>query len=208
MAATNVLICGASGKMGARVRALAEADKRFGVVLHPDAADVLIDFTSAEGCVKYAEAAARAKKPYVSGSTGLSSEQSKKLRIISKKIPVFHAPNFSPGVHVMAKLVSLAAKALPDWDRSLVDIHHKAKKDAPSGTARRLAAAAGGAEIVSLRTGDVVGDHTLSFAGPLERLELTHRAHSRDVFARGALEAALWLKGKRPGLYGMEDAWP
>jgi 4-hydroxy-tetrahydrodipicolinate reductase len=207
MAATNVLICGASGKMGARVRALAEADKRFRVVLHPDVAHVFIDFTSAEGCLKYAGEAAKNKKPFITGSTGLSPAQSKKLRALSKSIPVFHAPNFSPGVHVLTKLAAAAAKALPNWDRSLLDVHHKAKKDAPSGTALRLAAAMGGAEIASLREGDVVGDHSITLAGPLERLELTHRAHSRDVFARGALEAALWLRGKKPGFYGMEDAW-
>lgn len=207
MAALNILVCGASGKMGIRVRALAEADKRFSVVLHPDAADVFVDFTSAEGCVRYAEAAAKAKMPFVTGSTGLSPAQSKTLQALARKIPIFHSPNFSPGVHVLTKLAAQAARSLPSWDRALVDVHHKAKKDAPSGTAKRLAAAAGGAQIVSLRTGDVVGDHTLTFAGPMERLELTHRAHSRDVFARGALEAALWLRGKRPGLYGMEDAW-
>lgn len=203
----RILVCGAGGKMGSRVRALAEADKRFSVVVHPDAADALIDFTSAEGCVKYAEAAAKSGKPFVSGSTGLSPAQSRRLAALARKIPIFHSPNFSPGAHVLSKLAAEAARRLPTWDRAVLDVHHKAKKDAPSGTALRLAAAAGGADIASLRAGDVVGDHTLTLAGPLERLELTHRAHSRDVFARGALEAALWLRGRKPGLYGMDDAW-
>ncbi len=228
----RVIICGALGRMGGRVAALAQEDSRFAVVAgvvsylpaNPRAlfplltekelpaqlpgADMLIDFTSPAASARFARLAAKAKTPIVIGTTGLSSAQLSLLRQASRKTAVFLSPNFSPGMNVVFQLARIAGAALPAWDASLHEIHHSAKKDAPSGTALRLAESArpkGKAPIVSERAGDIVGDHTLTLAGPFERLELVHRAQSRDVFAQGALSAALWLRGRRPGLYGMQD---
>ncbi len=217
--ALKLLVCGASGKMGARVAALAEADKRFvvlgGVTRQSPPrsldslvarADGLIDFTSPDATVRFTEAAAAAGKPIVVGTTGFSPAQHARVRAAARRTAVLLAPNFSPGVAVLCALARAAVERLPKWDRAILETHHSQKKDAPSGTALKLAQASGASAIVSQRVGDVVGEHTLTLAGPFERLELTHRAHSRDVFAKGALEAALWLRGRRPGLYGLEDA--
>ncbi len=163
--------------------------------------------------VQYAAACARARVPFVTGTTGLNDVQRAQLAAAAKKIPVFAAPNFSRGAALMAWLAAEAARRLDGYDAVVVETHHKGKKDAPSGTALRLAAAvrdgrgddAPVARRVALRLGDVVGDHDLIFAGPGERLTLSHLAESRDVFALGALDAALWAAKKKPGLYGMED---
>lgn len=219
--------------MGSRVCGLAQVDKRLrlaaGVVSRPGEeagafpiwaerelasrladVDAIVDFSTAEASVRYADLAGKTKTPIVIGTTGRTAAQDEAIKGSSRKVPVFVAANFSPGMNLLLHLARVAAAALPAWDAGIVDVHHKAKKDAPSGTALRLAEAAraGGRpqpQVVSLREGDVVGDHTLLLAGPEERLELVHRAHSRDVFARGALEAALWLRGRKPGLYGMTD---
>lgn len=231
----RVIIAGASGRMGLRVAALASGDARFqvmGRVRHktpldgfgPPAiepgelrarlseADALIDFSAPEASVAFARAAAQARKAAIIGATGFSQAQLAHLKAAARKTAVFLAPNFSPAVAVLFHLAKEAACLLPGFEAGIAEIHHRAKKDAPSGTAFLLAAAVRRgrkveAEIpaVSQRLGDVIGEHTLTLAGPNERLELTHRAHSRDVFARGALEAALWLRAKRPGLYGMTN---
>lgn len=218
----GLILCGASGRMGSRVAALAAADARFSVLARVDLgfagkppwaeAGAIVDFSAPGASLEFVQAAARAKKPIVIGTTGFSSPQLSRLKAFSRRTPVFLSPNFSRGVAVMARLAAEAARLLPGYGAAVSEIHHDQKKDAPSGTALRLARAVqegrkDGRPIpaVSQRLGDVVGDHTLTFAGPFERLELTHRAHSRDVFARGALEAALWVAGNRPGLYGMED---
>lgn len=222
----KLLVCGASGRMGRRVCALATADERFQcgncdrsskatdeeLAELVRSADVLVDFSSPAGCLRFAQAAVKGDKPFVSGTTGLTHEQNVRLRELGKKTAVFHSANFSPAVHVMSRLVAEAAERLRGFECSISETHHSAKKDKPSGTALRLAAAVSDAgrpapEIVSQRIGDVVGDHAVTFGGPCERLELTHRAHSRDLFARGALDAAAWLVGRKPGLYGMSDLW-
>lgn len=233
MPALRLVVCGVLGRMGARVAALAEVDRRFrlaaGVLPRPSGAearypllaeselrsrladaDVVIDFSTPEASVRYAELAAKANTPLVVGTTGRSPAQEEAVRAAAKKAPLFVAANFSPGMNLLLHLARLSAAALPEWDAAILDVHHKAKKDAPSGTAKALAESVRAADakaptVASLRAGDVVGDHTLLLAGPEERLELTHRAHSRDVFARGALEAAYWLRGRKPGLYGMAD---
>ena len=217
--------------MGSRVLALAAADRRFSLVAGVEnraaaapcplitedelrkgaaKADVWIDFATAEASARFAKLAAASGARLVTGTTGHTSAQQAAVRSASKRTAILSSPNFSLGMNVLMHLARLAASALPDFDAAILDVHHKAKKDAPSGTALRLAEAvrAGSSKapaVVSERAGDVVGDHTLLLAGPNERLELIHRAHSRDVFARGALEAALWLKGRKPGLYGMQD---
>lgn len=218
----KLALSGAGGRMGRAVAAAAEGDSRFALAARLGrgtsaaelaaalaAADVLVDFSLPAPALAFARAAARAGVPVVSGTTGFSPSQAAALRSLARRVPVFWAPNMSPGMNLLFELAARAAAALPGYDAAVVDVHHAAKKDAPSGTAKRLQAAllrpGRPAPAVSLRVGDVAGDHVVFLAGPGERLELTHRAHSRDVFARGALQAAVWTARRRPGFYGMAD---
>jgi 4-hydroxy-tetrahydrodipicolinate reductase len=214
----HLIVLGAAGRMGRRVCDLASKDPRFQLSARldrenfktlnsrADVADVLIDFSAPKSSLTALTWAANARMPIVIGVTGFSPAQLSKIRAFSKKIPVFLSPNFSPGVFVMKRLAALAARELSDCDVSILETHHKMKKDAPSGTARDLVASmARKVEVISRRVGEVVGEHTVVFSGPFERLEITHRAHSRDLFACGALEAASWLCGRKPGFYGMAD---
>lgn len=195
------------------------------------AGDVIIDFTFPGSTLPLLEEAEAKQKPMVIGTTGFNREEEKRLEKASQKIPIVLSPNMSVGVNVMFKLLSDAARALGEaYDIEILEIHHRQKKDAPSGTALRigeLLAAARGASlsqvgrfsrkgtigarptgeigIQSLRGGDVVGEHTVTFAGPGERIEVTHRAHSRNNFARGALVAAQWVADQKPALYDMMD---
>jgi 4-hydroxy-tetrahydrodipicolinate reductase len=224
LAPLKIAVCGATGRTGSRVAALASTDPRFHLVSRVDRAraeefadeaasvSAAIDFTTPESCVRYAAACARAKAAFVTGTTGLTVVQRAQLATAAKKIPVFAAPNFSRGVTLMLHLAREAARRLPEYDAAIMETHHKGKKDAPSGTALRLAQSVrdghGNDEPVttsSRRMGDVVGDHELTFAGPFETLILSHHAESRDLFARGALDAALWVSRKKPGLYDMLD---
>jgi len=145
----------------------------------------------------------------VSGTTGLASQQRAMLQAAARRIPVLWASNFSLGVAVLEELVERAAAALPGWDCDIVEQHHTRKLDAPSGTALTLGAAAqrAGADphYASLRAGDIVGEHTVQFATFGERIELTHRATSREIFARGALHVATRLAGRPPGSYRVRD---
>ncbi|MBU4200640.1 MAG: 4-hydroxy-tetrahydrodipicolinate reductase [Verrucomicrobia bacterium] len=206
-----------------------------GVLLSADprkaahAADVLIDFSFPSATVLHARLAAELKKAMVIGTTGLNEKDSEGVRKASKKIPIVWSPNMSLGVNLLFAMVEQTARRLAAYDVEIVEIHHQHKKDAPSGTALRLAEAtasargltlnaavihgrqgmvgerpAGQIGIHSLRAGDVVGDHTVIFATNGERLELTHRAGSRDCFALGALRAAEWVMGRKPGLYSMQ----
>jgi 4-hydroxy-tetrahydrodipicolinate reductase len=223
----RLIVTGASGRMGSRVAALAGSDKRLRVaarvyreaarakdaIMPADlplalrAADAIVDFSSPEASLGFAQDAARARKPIVIGTTGWTPAQRARLRALSRKTAIFLAPNFSVGVAVLCRVAHEAARLLPGYRASIVETHHTRKKDKPSGTALRLAEALerGRIPIVSRRIGDVIGDHALTLAGPFERLELSHNARSRDLFAKGALEAAVWLRGRRPGLYGMDD---
>ncbi|OEG71904.1 4-hydroxy-tetrahydrodipicolinate reductase [Candidatus Endomicrobiellum trichonymphae] len=192
--------------------------------------DALIDFTNPESALRNLEAAGKYKVSVVIGTTGFNEEQRKKIAEISKSIPVVFSPNMSAGVNILFKLVEDVAKKIPDYDIEIVELHHNKKKDSPSGTAAKLAeiaAASIGKNISdagvygrhsadavrkkdeiglhSIRAGDVVGDHTVYFAGHGERIELTHRSHSRDTFAAGAVRAAKWVAGRKPGLYDMTD---
>lgn len=193
--------------------------------------DVLIDFTAAEACLANVKAAVAAGKACVVGTTGLTPAQQDELRAAAAKVPVVFAPNMSVGVNLLFKLTKDVAKILGlDYNVEIVEIHHNLKKDSPSGTAVRLAErAAEGlgldyhtqtahgreglvgerprAEIGmhAVRGGDVVGEHTVSFIGKGERIELIHKAHSRDNFARGALVAARFAATAAPGLYDMQD---
>ena len=213
MSPLKIIVCGATGRTGSRVAVLADMDPRFRVIARDghalDAADAVIDFTVPDAAAGFAAACARAKVAFVTGTTGLDDTQRAAVAATAKIVPVFSTPNFSRGVALMAHLAAEAARRLPGYNAAIVETHHKGKIDAPSGTALRLAQAARGdgnaPPISSLRLGGVVGDHELTFAGPDERLTLTHRAESRDVFARGALDAALWAVKQKPGLYDMND---
>jgi 4-hydroxy-tetrahydrodipicolinate reductase len=194
-------------------------------------ADVLIDFTRPEGTLAHLRACRAAKRAIVVGTTGFAPAGLEEIRAASRDIAIVMAPNMSIGVNVLAKLVAMASRVLgPDYDAEVFEIHHRMKVDAPSGTALMLgevaARARGGAleqdgvyarqgvtgerkggtvGFSVARGGDVVGDHTVFFAGPGERIELTHRSSSRATYAQGAMRAAKFLSGKPPGLYDMED---
>lgn len=191
-------------------------------------ADVVIDFSRPEGLARVLSAAKRNGIAVVSGTTRLDPAVERQLEEASKVIPVLWAPNTSLGVQVLADLVAEAVKRLgPGFDIEIVETHHKAKVDSPSGTAVRLADAARTARdglravygregnvgprkedeigILAMRGGDVIGDHSVHLLGPGERIELTHRATNRDLFARGAVRAAQFLVGKPAGRYTMAD---
>jgi len=192
--------------------------------------DVLVDFTQPESAVANVGAAYKAKKAVVVGTTGFSGEQREALGLFTKEIPCVIAPNMSLGVNLLFSLVVEVARVLAGYDIEIIETHHKQKKDAPSGTAMEIArkvcdvygwniddVAKYGRKgmigvrkpkeigIHSIRSGDVIGEHQVIFAGNNERLELVHRAHSRDAFARGALVAAKWIVGREPGWYDMSD---
>jgi 4-hydroxy-tetrahydrodipicolinate reductase len=194
-------------------------------------ADVVIDFTLPEASVAHAKLCAERGVAIVIGSTGFSAEAKAEVDLAAKRIPVVLSPNMSVGVNVLFELVRQAAKTLgPGFDVEIVEIHHKHKRDAPSGTAVRLAEVAAEAlgrtpaeafcfsrqgitgerppwqiGVQTLRGGDVVGEHTVMFVGEGERVELVHRATSRAQFATGAVRAAAWLAGKPAGRYDMAD---
>jgi 4-hydroxy-tetrahydrodipicolinate reductase len=190
-------------------------------------ADVVVDFSSPSATRDLAPVAAAVGAAVVSGTTGLDDAAVDALDGAAGRVPVLWEPNLSVGIHVLARLVAEASAALATWDVEIVETHHRGKVDAPSGTAMRLAEVVGkahaGARLVhgrqgrrgarpageiglhALRGGDVVGDHVVHLLGGGERLELVHRATSRDVFAHGALRAAAWLVGKPAGRYALRD---
>ncbi len=169
--------------------------------------DVAIDFSLPEGFDPVLALCRERARGLVSGTTGLSPAQREALDAAAASIPALWASNYSVGVAVLNELVERAARALAGWDCDIVESHHVHKKDAPSGTALTLGESAqqGGAQprYASLRAGDIVGEHLVQFAGQGERVELVHRATNRDIFAAGALQAALRLHGRAPGLYTM-----
>ncbi|MEN1940526.1 4-hydroxy-tetrahydrodipicolinate reductase [Luteimonas sp. MJ246] len=171
--------------------------------------DVAIDFSLPEGFDPLLALCRQRGAALVSGTTGLSGEQRQAMADAATGIPVLWAANFSLGVAVLEELVERAAGTLAGWDCDIVETHHVHKKDAPSGTALALGAAAeqagAGPRYASLRAGDVVGEHLVQFTGPGERIELVHRATSRDVFARGALLAASRLRAMGPGAWRLRD---
>ncbi|MDO8445077.1 MAG: 4-hydroxy-tetrahydrodipicolinate reductase [Deltaproteobacteria bacterium] len=194
-------------------------------------ADVVIDFTSVEASLVNVRVCSEAGKGIVIGSTGFTTTQVQTIKDMAEKIPCVLSANMSVGVNVLMKVLKDAARILgDDYDVEIVEAHHRLKKDAPSGTAMMLGRAVADAlgrnldevgvyarhgiigertqkeiGIQTIRGGDIVGDHTVYFAGIGERLEFTHRAHTRDNFAKGAVRAALWLAGKELGLYDMQD---
>jgi 4-hydroxy-tetrahydrodipicolinate reductase len=194
------------------------------------ASDAVLDFTAPAASVSLAELAAQARIVHVIGTTGYSDDDLSRVKAAARHAVIVKSGNMSLGVNLLAALVRDAAKALPNYDVEILETHHRLKVDAPSGTALLLGEAAaegrgvslddhqirsrdgqtgvrpdGAIGFASLRGGTVVGDHTVTLAGPFERIELSHRAEDRMIFARGALAAARWGQGKKPGLYSMSD---
>ena len=235
MTRPRIALVGAAGRMGQAIIGLAESENvvivsksDLGDQITSANADVLIDFSSAAATEAICKAAMKSSTALVIGTTGHSAKEKQAIETAARKIPVVFASNFSIGVNALFSLTEQAAKILGEnFDLEIVETHHRMKKDAPSGTAKTLAeilqrvrqttnlrhgreGISGERErseigIHSVRGGDVVGDHTVIFAGQGERVELTHRASSRETFARGALRAARWVIGKPPGLYDMRD---
>jgi 4-hydroxy-tetrahydrodipicolinate reductase len=253
----RAVVAGAGGRMGSTILAALRAEKDFsltGAFERPGSehvgrdacgvpisgnieqglakgADVVVDFTAPPASLQHAAVCAERGIALVIGTTGFTEEQKTALRAVSRRIPLVLAPNMSAGVNVLFRLVADAARALGSaYDVEVVEMHHRMKRDAPSGTALRLAEVAadalglhakdplvyerhgdvgsrqaGTVGVQALRGGDVVGDHTVHFLADGERLELTHRATSRDNFARGAVRAARWIVGQKPGFYDMQD---
>lgn len=244
---TKIGILGAKGRMG---RAIALAADEFGAtisggidqdgVVHgayaaiaelAGASEALVDFTTPDALASHLDAAVAAGCPIVIGTTGLTPENHAAIDAAAQKVAVLQAANTSLGVNLLAHLVQEAAARLgPDWDIEILEMHHRHKVDAPSGTALLLGDAAakgrnvdlasvsdrgrdgitgarreGDIGFVALRGGSVAGDHMVVLAGEGERIELGHRAESRAIFARGAIKAALWLAGKPAGRYAMTD---
>ncbi len=228
-------IAGVCGKMGRRIFELACNDKDFEITLALEKkgtpligkelgklkisssqdglflVDVFVDFTTPEATQGNLDYVARYKKALVLGTTGLNDTQLKKIEEVSRIVPMVFSPNMSVGVNVLFAILPEIAKRLgSDYSIEIMEAHHKTKKDAPSGTAKKFAqvlADTTGKEIPihAIRLGDIVGDHTIIFCGNSERIEIKHQAHSRDLFALGALKAAKWVMGKPAGLYSMQD---
>ncbi len=238
---TRILIVGSKGRMGEALTRLAGQDPKLELVAgidkgdnaldFIDRCDVVIEFAHHSLSSELAKITADHGKAMVIGTTGHTADERTAIETTARRIPMVFAPNFSVGVNLLFYLTQIAAETLGEnYDQEVVEMHHRQKLDAPSGTARRLgeilAETSGGTydELTvhgrhgdvgarprrvigmhALRGGDVVGDHTVHFSAVGERLELTHRASSRDTFASGALRAAQWVRGQKPGLYSMQD---
>ena len=219
----HVLLVGAAGRMGRTVVDLVKNDPKIQIVAQCDLGepidpamkncDVAMDFSHADAITEICRTALHHHKSLVIGTTGHSQEQRRLIEGAAQSLAIVFAPNFSIGVNALFWLTREAAELLDsDFNPEIIETHHKMKKDAPSGTAKTLAKILKRARkmrsevpIQSIREGDVVGEHTVIFGGPGERVELTHRAASREIFARGALRAAQWIIGKPPGFYSMQD---
>ncbi|MBI5573139.1 MAG: 4-hydroxy-tetrahydrodipicolinate reductase [Elusimicrobia bacterium] len=246
----KIVVCGAAGKMGNMVISRILSDKElilsgaiewrehhavgqqideieitdnFSEAL--ELSDVAIDFTNMDATLYHLDIAKKQRKPIIIGTTGITDEGIERIKNASKEIPIIFTANMSVGVNLLFKLVEEVAVAIPTYDVEIIEAHHNQKKDAPSGTALKIA------EIISsklkleqvfgrhgnvgarkkeigihaVRAGDIVGEHTVIFAGEGEQIQLIHRAHTRDTFAAGAVKAAKWIFGKKPGLYTMRD---
>ncbi|MCA1987505.1 MAG: 4-hydroxy-tetrahydrodipicolinate reductase [Desulfovibrio sp.] len=258
MGTVKIVVMGAKGRMGQTIAQLVQTDPAlelvgvmergggtaglecyncvFGadldVVLPQVPGAVVVDFTSPESSVRTAQGCAMHGNPVVCGTTGLTADQQAKMAEAATSTPVLWAPNMSVGVNTLLKVLPQLTRMLGEaYDIEVMEIHHNQKKDAPSGTALKLAECLARARdwdlqeagaycregiigarphkeigVQTLRGGDVVGVHTVYFLGPGERIEITHQAHSRTTFAQGALRAAKWLAGQKPGkLYGIGD---
>ena len=237
----RVLLVGARGRMGQAIDAVAGSQQGIEIIGRVDIGDsisdqvshcdVAIDFTHADATAANCGACAAAGQPVVIGTTGHSLDQRAQIERAAASIPIVLAPNFSVGVNTLFWLTRKASELFGEgFDTEIVEMHHRLKKDAPSGTAKRLGEIvcearglsyerdvahgregligerpAGQVGMHAIRGGDVIGDHTVIFASAGERVELTHKASSRETFAIGAIRAARWIVGRPPRLYSMED---
>jgi 4-hydroxy-tetrahydrodipicolinate reductase len=251
----KIVVCGAAGRMGQTIVNLAKEDSNFEIIAALERegskaigtgnpaissvrdldkflqeADGIIDFTNPESTLNNLEHAKKHNVPIIIGTTGFSEQQKQEVDEFSKSVAIVFSPNMSIGVNILFKLVEEAARKISDYDVEILELHHNKKKDAPSGTAAKLAEVVASVKckkgediavygrhganslrtkdevgVFSIRAGDIVGDHTVYFVGPGERIELTHRASSRDTFAVGALRAAKWIINQKPGLYDMAN---
>lgn len=201
------------------------------LVAQLDHGEVVIDFSTPSATLAHLQAVAQHRRAMVIGTTGFSGTETEELKRLAREVPCVFAPNMSVGMNVMYQVIAEMAKIFgDDYDIEVIEAHHRLKKDAPSGTALKIAEVLAGAVgrrldqvgvyarkgligerkkgeigIQTIRAGDIVGDHTVLFGGAGERIEVTHRAQSRDTFVRGALRAAGWIVGRPPGLYDMAD---
>jgi len=220
MTPVRVIICGAKGRMGRALVASAKADPELQLAGEIDQGDdlskivgncdVVVDFSIREATLTVAKLAAQHHKALVIGTTGHTEAEKQAVREAARAIPAVWTSNFSTGVNTLFWLAGKVAALVPQWECEIVETHHTAKKDAPSGTAKTLQEIiqkARGKAVTAhaLRIGDVVGDHTVTFGIAGERVELTHRASSRETFACGALQAAKWAAQQKPGMYDMQD---
>jgi 4-hydroxy-tetrahydrodipicolinate reductase len=220
----RIVLHGANGRMGQRIcacipsepgcHAVRSLDRDDELGVRAGEADVVIDFSSDDGAMRAAAIAGELGCALLVGTTGLSQASLDAVSRAAERVPAMVAPNTSLGVAVTRRLVAEAARLLPGFDVDIVETHHSRKLDAPSGTARSLAEAVArgsgkpmdSGRIHSIRAGDVIGDHAVSFCGLGERVTVSHSATSRDLFALGALRMARWLSGQRPGLR-TTDEW-
>lgn len=227
----SILLVGASGAMGARIDALATDDARFEIAaridharphaaardITPQKREIVVDFSHFSAIPDSIGLARDRAAPLLVGTTGLEQTHLEALAQLAENVPVLVAPNTSVGCVVLVQMVRKIADALGEnFFPSIVEWHRSGKVDAPSGTANALRNAIDNAAgddsrfaplgVASVRAGAIVGEHTVRFDGPDETIEIAHRAHSRDLFARGALRAAAWLVDQKPGRYGMADA--
>lgn len=239
MSSPRIILHGSTGRMGQAVQnaareaglsLVATVDSQGDLASAMDAGDVIVDFSSPHATPRLLELAAQKRKALVIGTTGHTPQQKQLLLPLAAQVPTVWTGNFSVGVNLLFALTALTARTLGrEFDPELIELHHRHKKDAPSGTAARLlelimearALDAGALRhgragltgergpdeigVHAVRGGDIVGEHTVLFAGPGERIELTHKATDRMIFARGALKAAQWVVQQRPGVHDMQD---
>ncbi|MFH0764630.1 MAG: 4-hydroxy-tetrahydrodipicolinate reductase [Candidatus Omnitrophota bacterium] len=219
----KICVSGSKGKMGSRIIELAKDDAdlqicgEFDVVEESpeqfiEGCDCLIEFTTPQATMEHLGLCEKHKKAIVIGTTALSDDELKKVEEASAKIPIVMSPNMSVGVNLLFKMVKDAAKVLGhDYNIGIVEAHHEHKKDAPSGTAKEIARIIKEEEgdvkipIESVREGEIVGEHTITFESSVDIIEVTHSAKTRDIFAKGALQAAKFAAAKKSGLFTMKD---
>ncbi|MFA6141739.1 MAG: 4-hydroxy-tetrahydrodipicolinate reductase [Candidatus Omnitrophota bacterium] len=220
---TKICVSGSSGKMGSRILELAKQDPELSISGEFDVVeenpeqfiekcDCLIEFTAPQASMEHLALCVKHKKAVVIGTTGFSESDKKQIEDASRNIPIVISPNMSVGVNLLFKMVADAAKVLgKEYGVEIVEAHHVHKKDSPSGTAKEIAhiikEGRGDTKIPieSVREGEIVGEHTVTFESSVDVVEITHSAKTRDIFAKGALQAAKFAVGKKHGLFNMKD---
>lgn len=219
----KICVSGSKGKMGSKIVDLAKEDPELSISGEFDidgsaegsikGCDCLIDFTSPKATIEHLAICEKLKKAMVIGTTGLSEEEKGKIKEASANIPIIFSPNMSVGVNLLFKLVEDASKILgAEYEISILEAHHTEKKDAPSGTAKEMEKIVKGVKgsdtdvaVSSIREGEIVGEHTITFESDVDLIEITHSAKTRDIFVKGALTAAKFIAGKKSGLFTMKD---